>query len=280
MAQKVKIQDGVVRYSSADPALALDFTVDGNATVTNQLTLGTIDTLPANGFITTNNGSISSSPILTITTGTYGKVRLLQNSTSGSLTLNEIQWPSGSVNTGMFLGASSSNILEFYPYVLGYESSDFLTESDLNILYPAAQVGQSAIGPNVVYYVVGALQWRILSGGSPTANTPYRTITYTASNTATDQVIDTVDITLYRAVSYKITITDGSAYEYTEINLLYDDINVSIGQINTMPATPELVTFTADISGGFLRLLSSPTVIGTTYNAVATLIASTTIVPF
>ena len=302
MSQKVKIQDGIISYSAADPTLALDFNVAGTVNVWG------INS-PIDGVIASPDTTVLNSKRLDITTGTNSTLNIYENATGGSLYLNNVQWPAGTTqpHAGMFLGVSDINKLAYYPFILGNNSSDTLTASQLNSLYPTAQIGQSVIGPTVVYYSIGAGQWRILggtSGGSsytlPTASssvlggvkvgaglsidgagvlsataagsTPYKTVLYTAPDTAPNQVIDTLDITIYRAVTYSITATAGSSYQYTEIRLLQDGVNVFISKINTIPDTSTLVSFTADISAGQLRLLSTPTIAGTVYNAVAVLV--------
>jgi hypothetical protein len=87
-----------------------------------------------------------------------------QHSTGGSLLLNNARWPSGVVqpNPGMFIGVSALNELEYFPFVLGFNNSNTLTNIDLIGLYPSAVTGQSVVAPNVIYSCVGTHLWRAL----------------------------------------------------------------------------------------------------------------------
>ena len=96
--------------------------------------------------------------------------------------------------------------------------------------------------------------------------------TLTTSTTTANQVVDANPIATYRAVSYKITVTSGSAYEYTEVRILHDGTNTYTNEINTMLSGAALATFSADISGGNMRLLVTPVNAATTIKAVSTLI--------
>ena len=105
MAQKIKVQDGNVVYSTSDPTLDIKFNVSGQVNVTKELNVGN-DPL-ANGTITTPVGVD-----LIITTGA-GNIRLQPN---GSILLGNVSWPDGTVvpNPGMYLGVSALNTLQFY----------------------------------------------------------------------------------------------------------------------------------------------------------------------
>jgi hypothetical protein len=115
------------------------------------------------------NGAISyatTNPAYPLTFNIAGQLNVSDN-----LTIGSVSWPASSSppSPGYFLGASSLNVLEFYPFVLAYNPSDTLSVIDLNILYPTIQPGQKVIGPTTVYECVSASTWRILtSGGAQT----------------------------------------------------------------------------------------------------------------
>jgi len=96
--------------------------------------------------------------------------------------------------------------------------------------------------------------------------------TLVTSATTANQIVDSQPIATYRAVKYKITVTSGSAYEYTEVNILQDGTNTYINENNTMLSGAALATFGATISGGNLQLLVTPVNAVTTIKAVSTLI--------
>lgn len=85
-----------------------------------------------------------------------------QLNASGVSSLNGVEYPDGSVTpiSGMYMGSSVSNTLQFYPFVLAINGSDVLTLAALNSTYPAAQPGQSVLGPTVVYLCTAASVWR------------------------------------------------------------------------------------------------------------------------
>ena len=158
MGQKVKIQDATINYSSADPTLALDFNVAGSINVWG------INS-PVDGVIASPDATVLNSKRLDITTGTNSTLNIYENATGGSLYLNNAQWPPGTTqpHPGMFLGVSNVNKLAYYPFILGNNASDTLTAANLNALYPAAQPAQCVLGPTVMYYSLGASQWRKIS---------------------------------------------------------------------------------------------------------------------
>jgi len=156
MTQKIKVQDGNIIYAATDPSYGLNFGINGILSVSEELFVGDQSATP--GVITTVTGQN-----LTLTTGTNGNI-ILQPSGTGSVLINGLQWPSGSLNVtqGSYLGASAPNTLQFYSFILAFNGSDTLTISQLNTLYPTIQPGQSVIGPTVVYQCIGIAQWRIL----------------------------------------------------------------------------------------------------------------------
>lgn len=183
MSQKIKIQDGIITYATPDPTLEIKFNVDGQVNVSSEINVGNDNSAP--GIITTPDDNNTD---LNITTGTGGHLSINQNA-SGTLSLNNVQWPTGivSLNPGMYLGATSLNTLDYLSFVIGSNSSDTLTSSQLNALFPSAQPGQVVTGTTVVYYCTGSGQWRTLgatsvAGGS--SSPPVFVVKLFATNTS------------------------------------------------------------------------------------------------
>jgi hypothetical protein len=107
MSQIVKVQDSNIVYSATDPADDLLFDIAGQLNVTKEVNVGN-DPL-ANGQISTLNSGID----LIITT-ISGNLKL--QPVGGSILLNNVAWPDGTVSptTGMYLGVSALNTLQFY----------------------------------------------------------------------------------------------------------------------------------------------------------------------
>ena len=177
MAQKIKVQDGIVVYEATDPQYDLSFGITGVLNVTQSAKIGT--------YLNVGNINLSSSSItttagsnLTLTTGINGNLSI---SPLGSLLFNGFKWPeSGSANVGAFLGTgSTANALSFYPFIFASVTSDILTVTGLNTAYPNIQSGQSISGPTVIYQCItsptpGPGEWFIVQpnlGYIPVNNT-------------------------------------------------------------------------------------------------------------
>jgi hypothetical protein len=171
MAQRIKVQDGRIVYESTDTSYDISMDVKGQMNVTKELNVG--DDPLADGVISTPDDSPVDLIITTNTDGfSYGNIRL-QPTPNGNILLNNVSWPDGSVTPtpGMFIGSSNVNELQFYSFTIGVEASDYLSESNLNLLYPNAQPGQSVLGPSVIYYCAASNIWRTL--GAIDSAVPY-----------------------------------------------------------------------------------------------------------
>lgn len=202
MTQNIKIQDGVVIYSTPSPAAPklspnpiptgdVDFIVNGQLGVSLELSVGN-DPLA--------DGTIESPPGTDIIIEP-GKHLSIQTP-SGDILLNNVQWPSGSPVPGMFLGTSALNVLEFYAFIIGTEGSDVLSNAYLNATYPTATVGQMVLGPTVIYLFIGSGIWRTLVASTNITDPmpPY----YIALG-------DTYTVNEYKQVLYSMIIeVDGS----------------------------------------------------------------------
>jgi len=159
MAEKVKVQDGVIVYSAADPSQALQFGVAGQLNVSNELNVGTS---PA-------QGGIVSTPANSDLLVSSGRDLFIHQGTTGGLYLNNVKWPTGGVTPvpGMYVGVTTTNALEYHSFIIGSEASNTLTMAQLNTNYPSAQPGQSVFGPAVIYTCIATSQWRIIATTTP-----------------------------------------------------------------------------------------------------------------
>jgi hypothetical protein len=99
-------------------------------------------------------------------------------------------------------------------------------------------------------------------------NTQFASSSLTATDTTSDQVIDTVSITMYRTVKYMVQITSGSNYQATELLLLHDGTDVYVTIYGDIFTSANLCSFNADISGENMRLLVTPVNNNTTFKVV------------
>lgn len=88
----------------------------------------------------------------------------------------------------------------------------------------------------------------------------------TTADTTTNQVIMSLSSSTYRTVEYLIQATSGTSYHMTKINLIHNGTDVWIDEYGTIYTGTSLATFSADISGGNIRLL-----LATVANAVTTI---------
>lgn len=165
MAQNIKVQDGIVVYSTSNPSAPVlspnaptgdvDFIINGQLGVSLELSVGN-DPLADGNIVSPPNTSIIVKP---------GKDLKIQTPT-GDIVLNNVVWPMNTPVQGVFLGANGTNVLEFYTFILGTEGSDVLSNAYLNAAYPAATIGQLVIGPTVMYLFIGSGLWRTLSSAA------------------------------------------------------------------------------------------------------------------
>jgi len=88
---------------------------------------------------------------------------------------------------------------------------------------------------------------------------------FTTSTTAANQVASTTDATGYRSLKYMYQITSGTEYQVVEIMVIHDGTTAYLNTYSDVKTGANLSTFDADISGGFIRLLVTPTNAVTTY---------------
>lgn len=96
--------------------------------------------------------------------------------------------------------------------------------------------------------------------------------TLTTSATTANQIVSSDSATAYRSVSYKVQITSATAYQSCSINVIHDGTTAYIVEYGDIATGAILASFDADISGGNLRLLTTPVNAATTYKVIKTLI--------
>ena len=96
--------------------------------------------------------------------------------------------------------------------------------------------------------------------------------TLTTAATTANQVIDSNSTTVYRSVNYNIQITSATAYQSCNINVIHDGTTAYIVEYGDIATGAILASFDADVSGGNLRLLTTPVNAATTYKIIKTLI--------
>jgi len=90
-------------------------------------------------------------------------------------------------------------------------------------------------------------------------------VTLTTSTTTANQVVDSVSVSSVRGLKYVISITSGTSYQVTEILIVHDGTTPVITEYGTLFTGSSLASFDSDISGGNVRLLTTPV------NAVTTI---------
>jgi phage-related tail fiber protein len=98
------------------------------------------------------------------------------------------------------------------------------------------------------------------------------TATLVTSATTANQVLSSEAVATYRAASYKVQITSGTAYHMVTIDVMHDGTTAYITTYGEMYTGAPLATFDADINAGNLRLLTSPANATTTFKLIKTLI--------
>jgi hypothetical protein len=94
----------------------------------------------------------------------------------------------------------------------------------------------------------------------------------TLSTTTADQVIYTLDASIYRSVKFMVQISRGSDFQAQEILLLHDAIDTYLTQYAQLLSGNDLVlaTYDADLNSGNIRLLVTPTYTNTTFKIYGT----------
>lgn len=176
-------------------------------------------------------------------------------------------------------GAALNDVVE----LLSYKNLNLTSDSYVSTLTGTANqitvTGSGTVSADVTL----SLPQNIHTAATPTfagvtANTHTfthgvtRSLTLTTSTTTADQVLDSISASTYRSVKYQVQITSSTSYHVTEVVVLHDGTDTYITEYGVMNTGTSLATFTADVSGGNVRLLTTPTNAVTTYKVIATAI--------
>ena len=82
------------------------------------------------------------------------------------------------------------------------------------------------------------------------------TLTTTSSSQDT---VASVSATVNRSATFQVQVTRGTQYHMTTINVIHDGTQAFLSEYGTIRTGESLATFSADISGGNLRLRVTPT---------------------
>ena len=99
---------------------------------------------------------------------------------------------------------------------------------------------------------------------SDTTTRTLQSSTTELTTTTADQVTDKFQAAAYRTAKYLVQFTAGTDYHTTEVLLIHDGTSAYITEYGTIFTNASLGTIDADISGGYVRLLVTPTNINTT----------------
>jgi hypothetical protein len=94
----------------------------------------------------------------------------------------------------------------------------------------------------------------------------------TTSATTADQVIDSFSASTYRTAKYVISITSGTDYQSIEMLVVHNGTTATQTTYADVVTNASLATFSVDISGGNVRLLTTPQNAVTVYKVAKTAI--------
>ncbi len=241
-----------------DSTGAAGTSIGGNLTVSGNLTVnGTTTTINATTLtVDDKNIELGSVTTPTNTTADGGGITLK------GTTDKTIIWDNANTN---WTSSESWNLVTGASYKINNVT-----------LLNATTLGSSVVNSSLTS--VGTITtgtWNagsVTSSGAITSNNHTLTngnitsATLTTSTTTANQVIMTLSSSTYRTVEYLIQATSGTSYHTTKVHLIHNGTDVWIEEYGTIFTGTSLATFSADISGGNIRLL-----LATVANAVTTI---------
>jgi hypothetical protein len=96
------------------------------------------------------------------------------------------------------------------------------------------------------------------------------TATLTTSTTGADQVVDSFSAATYRTAKYLISISSGTDYQSVELLVVHNGTTASQTTYADVMTNTSLAAFSVDISGGAVRLLTTPVNSVTVYKVART----------
>jgi hypothetical protein len=272
---------GDVTLTSGDVTTALGYTPGtGTGTVTSVAGTGTVSGLTLTGTVTTSGSltlggtlTVAASDFLSQTANTFLSA---PNGSSGVPTFRTIvasdvptlnQSTTGNAATATALATPRAiNGINFDGTAPITVTADANTLSGTTLHSTVVSSSLTSIGTLTSLNTTGPVTINNIG----TVNTA----SLVTSTIAADQVLDGIATASYRAATYRISVTYGTDCQYSEVKMIHNTTNVYIGEINTILTGALLATFTADISSGIMRLLTTPVNAITTYKAVSILVAA------
>lgn len=287
--------------SGADVAVAGDLTVTGNdikgsggttaltlnagsVTVADDLTVtgNTINLAQGTDFVYSENNNRLNRPTLRSTTGNTSGFRVqAPNATSSAIAISAV-FNTNDPDNGKFInirtdGSAGPLSIRTGEYVSGVfgASGNSIDVYDGSTKYASMNPAGPTASTDLItksYLEAGTSE---LAQVKLDDRAVLDTATLTTSATTADQVLDSNSATTYRSVKYLVQITSGTDYQSVECLIIHNGTTASIttyADIKT--GSTDLATFAADISGGNVRLLTTPTNAVTTYKVVKTLVTA------
>lgn len=206
----------------------------------------------------------TTSDTLTLVGGTG--ISITTNATTDTITITN------SATSGVAIGDTISSATAGSVFFGG--TSGTLQQDNSNLFWDNAndRLGIRTATPQNALDVTGVISVSDrLDIGSNVARSA---ATLTTSATTAGQVLATMSATTYRTAKFLIQVTSGSSYQTTEVAVIHDGTTAYLTEYGTIATGSSLATFDADISGGNLRLLTTPTNAVTVYKTAVTAIAA------
>jgi hypothetical protein len=172
------------------------------------------------------------------------------------------------------VGAALNDVVEIVSFETVRLNSDSYVSTITGTANQITVVGSGSVSADVTL----SLPQNIHTSAIPTfagvtlANGGVRSLTLTTSATTANQVLDSISVTTFRSAKYQIQVTSSTSYHVTEVVVVHDGTDTFVTEYGTITTGASLATFTADVSGGNLRLLTTPTNAITTYKVLASAI--------
>jgi len=178
--------------------------------------------------------------------------------------------PASPKNADLWFNSLDGGLLVYYSDVDTNQWVEIALGSGIDLTQPVHITNTTASTSTTT----GAL---IVDGGAGFASTIYAPVisineiydqissTLTTSSTTADQVAMSLGSTVYRTLKLNVQMTSSTSYHSQEILMVHDGTLVYMTEYAIVNNGSILSTFDADISGGNIRLLVSPTNAVTTY---------------
>jgi hypothetical protein len=142
--------------------------------------------------------------------------------------------------------------------------------SGISVVTPTGQTIDVAVPNSTVNVTNTTDDITILTAGTLNITSGDYLATLTTATTAVNQVVDSFSSATYRTVKYLVSITSGSSYQAMELLVVHDDTTASQTVYADIATGSNLAAFAVDISGGLVRLLTTPVNAVTAYRVTRT----------